>query len=56
MFFVELSCFFDDPTHVGNLISASFAVSKPSLNIWTFTVYVLLKPDLETFEPYFASE
>ena len=41
--FLELSCFFDDPTDVGNLISGSSAFSKSSLNIWKFTVYVLLK-------------
>ena len=50
--FVELSCFFDDPTDVGNLISASSAFSKSSLNIWKFTVHVLLKPGLENFEHY----
>ena len=53
--FLELSCFFDDPTGVGNLISGSFALSKSSLNIWKFTVHVLLKPSLENFEHYFAS-
>ena len=45
--FLELSCFFDDPADVGNLISGSSAFSKTSLNIWKFTVYVLLKPGLE---------
>ena len=45
--FPELSCFFDDPVDVGNLISGSSAFSKTSLNIWKFTVYVLLKPGLE---------
>ena len=49
-FFFELSCFFDDPTNVGNLISGSSAFSKTRLNIWKFTVHVLLKPDLENFE------
>ena len=44
--FLELSCFFDAPTDVGNLISASSAFSKSSLNIWKFTVHVLLKPGL----------
>ena len=44
--FLELSCFFDDPTDVGNLISGSSAFSKSSLNIWKFTVHVLLKPVL----------
>ena len=53
--FLELSCFFDDPTDVGHLISGSSAFSKSSLNIWKFTVHVLLKPGLENFERYFAS-
>ena len=53
--FLELSCFFDDPTDVGNLISGSSAFSKSSLNIWTLMVHVLLKPGLENFEHYFAS-
>ena len=53
--FLEFSCFFDDPTDVGNLISGSSAFSKSSLNIWKFTVHVLLKPSLENFEHYFAS-
>ena len=53
--FLELSCFFDDPVDVGNLISGSSAFSKSSLNIWKFTVHVLLKPGLENFEHYFAS-
>ena len=53
--FLELSCFFDDPEDVGNLISGSSAFSKTSLNIWKFTVHVLLKPGLENFEHYFAS-
>ena len=44
---LELSCFFDDPADVGNLASGSSAFSKTSLNIWKFTVQVLLKPDLE---------
>ena len=52
--FLELSCFFDDPADVGNLISGSSAFSKTSLNIWKFTVHVLLKPGLENFEHYFA--
>ena len=52
--FLELSCFFDDPVDVGNLISASSALSKSSLNIWKFMVHVLLKPGLENFEHYFA--
>ena len=53
--FLEISCFFDDPTDVGNLISCSSAFSKSSLNIWKFMVHVLLKPDLENFENYFAN-
>ena len=53
--FLELSCFFDDPTDVGNLISGSSVFSRSSLNIWKFTVYILLKPDLENFEHYFAN-
>ena len=53
--FLELSCFFDDPTDVGNLISDSSAFSDSSLNIWKFTVHILLKPGLENFEHYFAS-
>ena len=52
--FLELSCFFDDPTDVGNLISDSSAFSKISLNIWKFTVHVLLKPALKNVEHYFA--
>ena len=53
--FLELSCFFDDPADVGNLMSGSSAFSKTSLNIWKFTVHVLLKPGLENFEHYFTS-
>ena len=53
--FLELSCFFHDPAHVGNLISGSPAFSKTSLNIRKFTVHVLLKPGLENFEHYFTS-
>ena len=48
--FLGLSCFFDDPEDVGNLISASSAFSKTSLNIWKFMVHILLKPGLENFE------
>ena len=50
--FLELSYFFDDPTDIGNLISGFSAFSKSSLNIWEFTVHVLLKPGLENFEHY----
>ena len=53
--FLELSCFFDEPMDVGNLISGSSAFSKSNLNIWKFVVHVLLKPGLENFEHYFAS-
>ena len=53
--FLELSCFFDDSAGVGNLISGSCDFSKSSLNIWKFTVHVLLKPGLENFEHYFIS-
>ena len=53
--FLELSCFFDDPADVGNLISGSSAFSKTSLNIWKFTVHILLKSGLENFEHYFTS-
>ena len=53
--FLELSRFFDDPADVGNLISGSSGFSKSSLNIWKFTVQVLLKPGSENFEHYFAS-
>ena len=53
--FLELSCFFDDPADVGNLISGSSAFSKSSLNIWRFSMQLLLKPGLENFEHYFAS-
>ena len=53
--FVELSCFFNDPVDVGNLISGSSAFSKTSLNIREFMVNVFLKPGLENFEPYFTS-
>ena len=53
--FLELSCFSYDQMDVGNLLSGSSAFSKSSLNIWKFTVHVLLKPGLENFEHYFAS-
>ena len=48
--FLELSCFFDNLEDVGNLISGSSAISKTSMNIWKFTVHMLLKPDLENFD------
>ena len=53
--FLELSCFFSDPTDVGNLISSSSAFSKSSLNIWKFTVHLFLKPGLKNFEHFFTS-
>ena len=53
--FLDVSHFFDDAVDVGNLISVSSVLSKSSLNIWKFMVHVLLKPDLENFEHYFAS-
>ena len=52
--FLELSCLFNDPADVGNLISGSSAFSKTSLNIWKFTVHILLKPGLENLEHYFT--
>ena len=53
--FLELSCYFDDPVDVANFFSGSSAFSKFSLDIWKFSVQVLLKPGLENFEYYFAS-
>ena len=53
--FLEFSCFFDDPSDVGNLISGSSAFSKTTLNTWKFIVHILLKPGLENFEHYFTS-
>ena len=53
--FLIFSCFFYDPTNVGNFIAGSSAFSKSSLNIWKFMVHVLLKPGLENFEHYFTS-
>ena len=53
--FLELSCFFYDPADIGNLIPGSSAFSKTSLNIWKFSVHILLKPGLENFEHYFTS-
>ena len=53
--FLKLSCFFDDPADVGNVISGYSAFLKSSLNSWKFTVHVLLKPGLEDFEHYFTS-
>ena len=55
MFFLELSCFFDDPEDIGNLISGSSAFSKTNLNIWKFSAHILLKPSSENFEHYFTS-
>ena len=53
--FLDFSCFLYDPTDVGNLISGSSTFSKTSLNIWNFSVHILLKSDLENFEHYFAT-
>ena len=53
--FLEFSAFLYDPTNFGNLISGSSAFSKSILNIWKFSVHILLKPGLENFEHYFAS-
>ena len=53
--FLELSCFFNDPVDVGNLVSGSSVFSKSSLNIWKFMVHVLLKPGLENIKHYFTS-
>ena len=53
--FLELSCFFDDPVDVGNLVSGSSAFSKSRLNTWKIMAHVLLKPGLENFEHYFSS-
>ena len=53
--FLELSCFFDDPSDVGNLNSGSSAFSKSSLDIWKLRVHILLKPGLKNFEHYFTS-
>ena len=53
--FLEFSCFFCDPADIGNLISGASAFSKSSMNIWKFSVHVLLKPSLENFEHYFAN-
>ena len=53
--FLELSCFIDDSMDVGNLISGSSVFSKSTLNVWKFTVHVLLKPGLDNFEHHFAS-
>ena len=53
--FLELSCFFDDLVDVGNFISGSSAFTKTSLNIWRFTVHILLEPGLENFKYYFVS-
>ena len=53
--FLELSCSFDDPTDVGNLISGSSAFSKSNSYIWKFSVHILLKPSLKDFEHDLAS-
>ena len=53
--FLELSCFFNDPMDVGNLISGSTAFSKTTWNIWKFMVHIMFKPGLENFEHYFTS-
>ena len=53
--FLELSCIFNDPTNVGNLISESSAFSKSILNFWKFSIHVLFKSGLKNFEHYFAS-
>ena len=53
--FLEFSCFLYDPANAGNLISGSSAFSKSSLNIWKFSVHILLKPSLKDFENYLAS-
>ena len=53
--FLELSCFFHDPADAGNLLSGSSAFSKTNLNIWKFTVHILLKSGLENFELCFTS-
>ena len=53
--FLELSCFFDDPTDVGNLISGSSAFSKSSLNIWKSTIHIVLKPGLENLSITFLA-
>ena len=53
--FLELSCFFNDPADVGNLISGSSAFFKTGLDIWEFMVHILMKPGLENFEHYFTS-
>ena len=52
---LELSCFFDDPADVGNFISGSSAFSETGLNIWKFTVHILLMPGLGNFKHYFPS-
>ena len=55
MFFLELSCFFDVPADIGNLISGSSAFSKTSFKIWKFMLRILLKPGSENFEHYFTN-
>ena len=53
--FLEFSCLFYDPMDVGNLISGSSALSKSRLNVWEFSVHILLKPSLKNFEHYFPN-
>ena len=53
--FLELSCFFDDPAELGDLIYCSSAFSKTNLHIWKSKVHLLLKPSLENFDHYFTS-
>ena len=53
--FLELSCFFDDPVDVGNLISGCSAFYKTSFNIWRFMIHILFKPGLKPFGHYFTS-
>ena len=48
--FLEVSCFFDDPMEVSNLISGASALSKSSLYIWKFSIHILLMPSLKDFE------
>ena len=52
---LEFASFLYDSVNVGNLVSGSSAFSKTNLNLWKFTVHVLLKPGMENFEHYFPS-